>query len=154
MRLHEDRVLSGQFVWVECSDDQCLFPRHIETVDRENSVIRRIQRRIHVWAEKNFGKHPSWHPLLGMGEEMGELQHAYLKRAQGIRGTPEQHKAEIIDALGDFMVYMCEFTTDEGIDIEDTLDFVWTQVEKRDWTKNRLNGQVNQPPIPATGQKG
>lgn len=69
-------------------------------------TLQEIQKEHREWSLKNFGEHPTWHPLLGIQEEIGELAHAYLKREQGIRGTREEHDAAIKDAVGDVMIYL------------------------------------------------
>jgi len=76
-----------------------------------------IQKEIKVWSETNFGVRPEWHPLLGLFEEQGELAHAYLKKAQGIRGTPEQHDADMQDAVGDMVIYLLDFANAMGFDV-------------------------------------
>jgi NTP pyrophosphatase (non-canonical NTP hydrolase) len=82
-------------------------------------TMSEIQIEQRAWSERNFGTHPSWHPLLGMQEEAGELAHAYLKRAQGIRGTKEQHDAAIKDAIGDIMIYLMDFCSCLGVQLVD-----------------------------------
>lgn len=73
-------------------------------------LINQLQTEVNEWANRNFGTgHPSWHPLVGIIEEVGELSHCHLKMTQGIRGTKEQHTAGIIDALGDIVIYMCQY---------------------------------------------
>jgi NTP pyrophosphatase (non-canonical NTP hydrolase) len=105
------------------------------------TTLKQIQEEVKVWEKKNFGDRPGWQPLLGLQEEVGELAHHYLKRAQGIR-ISEDHNAGIADAVADIVIYLLDFCNTEGIDLEATLKATWQEVSKRDWTKNRLNGQV------------
>lgn len=44
--------------------------------------------------------------LMGMIEELGELTHAVLKAGQDIRGPAVKHHENMIDAVGDFTIYM------------------------------------------------
>lgn len=44
-----------------------------------------IQEEQRLWSRDNFGMSPTWQPILGVVEEVGELSHAYLKRSQNIR---------------------------------------------------------------------
>lgn len=65
-------------------------------------TIRQEQKQ---WEADNFGPPNAYHSTLGMIEEMGELAHSLLKKAQGIRGNAAEHEAAIIDALGDIGLY-------------------------------------------------
>lgn len=61
------------------------------------------------WVAKNF---PDPHipdpgeSVLGCIEELGELCHHWLKKAQNIRGSQEEHDAEMKDAVGDLTIYL------------------------------------------------
>ena len=89
------------------------------------------------WQIKNFpGNENSWHPLLGLQEELGELSHAYLKRAQGIR-VNEKHDENIKDAVGDIFIYLLDFCRREGISFEHCLDTAMDDVLVRDWEKDK-----------------
>lgn len=104
-------------------------------------MIRDMQRDHRVWIEDNFpGERPSWHPLLGIDEEVGELNHHFLKRVQGIR-TNENHRAGILDALGDIFIFMLDFANCEDIDLQDAILTARAVVYKRDWQKNRATGR-------------
>ena len=98
--------------------------------------ICEFQDEVFKWSLNNFGNQPSWKPLLGIGEEIGELNHAYLKREQEIR-TEESYQSEIEDALGDIFIYMCDFAAREDIDIESVIEKTWEKVSKRNWKKNK-----------------
>lgn len=67
-----------------------------------------IERR-NKWVAHNFPTQvddPGSENLLGCIEEAGELAHGFLKRQQGIRGTYEEHTANMRDAVGDIAVYL------------------------------------------------
>ena len=59
--------------------------------------FKQLQEEVREWSHRNFGLRPTYWPLLGAAEEIGELAHAHLKGEQCIRGTPEKH---IADAMG------------------------------------------------------
>jgi NTP pyrophosphatase (non-canonical NTP hydrolase) len=94
-----------------------------------------LQIDLEPWVAHNFGERPSWQPLLGLQEELGELSHAYLKRAQGIR-TNEDHNAGIRDAVADLVIFLADFCNAEGIDLEREVALTWAKVSQRDWKKN------------------
>jgi NTP pyrophosphatase (non-canonical NTP hydrolase) len=116
--------------------------------------LGKIQGEVTEWATKNFSSTPggrrSWQPLLGVFEEIGELAHAFLKRTQGIRGTPAEHNAAIRDAIGDLVIYLLDFAAMEGIDVEKAIEETWAQVSKRDWQKNKANGELPVEPLTFT----
>lgn len=102
-----------------------------------------FQRQQAEWVSKQpFAGGPSWHPLLGIAEEVGELAHAYLKQAQGIRGTVAEHTAAKQDAVGDILTYLADYCTREGFDLQAILETVWAQVQQRDWTADPATGSV------------
>jgi NTP pyrophosphatase (non-canonical NTP hydrolase) len=102
--------------------------------------LRDLQLQLGPWTEHNFGPRPSWQPLLGVQEEVGELAHAHLKAAQGIRGTPAEHAAAKFDAVGDILIFLADYCNRESIDMQQALEDTWAQVSKRDWKKNQLTG--------------
>ncbi len=72
-----------------------------QTFERLNALADIIDD----WANNNFEVHL---PELGMLEEIGELTHCILKRAQRIRGFEDFtfFQSQTKDAIGDIMVYM------------------------------------------------
>ena len=103
-------------------------------------TLNELQLQSSVWTKSNFGKHPSYQPLLGVVEEVGELAHAHLKNEQGIRGTPDEHRAAKIDAIGDIIIYLVDYCNQEDISIQKAVEDTWAQVKARDWTKDKLKG--------------
>lgn len=104
------------------------------------SALTRVQRELKPWQNHNFTGRPAWQPLLGVSEEVGELHHAYLKRAQNIRGTAEEHKAAIEDAIADIIVFLCDFANEEEIDVEAALNKTWDKVRTRNWRPEKGPG--------------
>lgn len=112
------------------------FPR--QPVPRTIGEIQEDQRE---WVRHNFGDRPAWHPLLGVQEEVGELAHAFLKREQGIRGTKQEHDEAIRDAVADIVIFLMDFCSASGIDLEAQVAATWEQVRLRDWRKDPAGGR-------------
>lgn len=104
-------------------------------------TLSEIQTDQILWSEWNFGKHPAWHPLLGIQEEVGELAHAFLKRTQGIRKN-QDHDAAIRDAVGDIVIYLMDFCSCEGIDLQEAVEDALDTVRKRNWKADPTSGAV------------
>lgn len=100
--------------------------------------LRGIQREQEEWALRNFGNVPSYQPLLGAVEELGELAHAHLKHIQGIRGFDQDAAAKDakIDAVADIIIYLLDYCNREGIDIESAVADTWDKVKQRNWKDN------------------
>lgn len=94
--------------------------------------LTKLQHEVGEWARKNFGERPSDDPLLGVGEEFGELCHAHLKQKQKIR-TGEDHFVKIKDAVGDIVIFLCDYCHVRGISLELCVEKAWDEVQKRDW---------------------
>ncbi len=94
--------------------------------------IRLIQEDQRGWIAHNFGSRPSWQPLLGVQEEVGELSHAHLKEAQGIR-THEDHEEQAKDACADIVIFLMDYCSARGWDLVDLVEMTWDEVRKRDW---------------------
>lgn len=103
--------------------------------------LDKIQDEIGAWNDKNFPDGTPDDVLIGATEELGELAHAHLKGKQGIRGTTQQHYDAACDALGDIAIYLMAYCHKRGISFEGCIDAAWDQVKKRDWTKNKENGE-------------
>lgn len=105
-----------------------------------NFSLNTIQEEQKIWAEKNFPNNPSYAPLLGVVEEVGELSHAYLKRLQNIRGTEDEHIAKMKDAIGDITIFLINFCNMENFNYQNIIKETWEEVQKRDWTNNKKTG--------------
>ena len=101
--------------------------------------LRQLQREMREWSERNFGEQPSYQPLLGVVEELGELAHAQLKEEQGIR-TNENHIEDAQDAVGDLLIFLMNYCSSRGWDVQEILERTWDSVKQRDWKKNPENG--------------
>jgi len=106
-------------------------------------TLRCFQLEHALWSHRNFPgsrKNPM-HGFMGMVEELGELSHALLKSAQGIRGSKAEHEAAAKDAVGDILIYMMDFCTKKGWSLQDILTETWAEVGQRDWTKHKKTGK-------------
>tara|TARA_Y100000310_G_scaffold36505_1_gene34346 strand:- start:75 stop:866 length:792 start_codon:yes stop_codon:yes gene_type:complete len=109
---------------------------------RESDPIRTAQREQVEWVKHNFGERPSWQPLLGAVEELGELAHAHLKQEQGIR-LHEDHEANAKDAVADVTIYLLDYCSSRGWDFVDLVVSTWAAVRKRDWKKNNETAHID-----------
>lgn len=106
-------------------------------------MLRKLQDEQRPWVQHNFGDRPSWMPLLGVMEEVGELAHAHLKKAQGIR-TNEDHDAKAADAVADIVIFLADYCSTVGIDLESVVLETWAEVRKRDWKANPVDAEMAQ----------
>ncbi len=97
--------------------------------------LRKIQAKHWEWAKKNFGKPPAHQPLLGALEELGELAHSHIKAEQGIRGSKEDHDAAGIDAVADILLFLMQYCSIKGWDMQDLLEGTAKEVWERDWVR-------------------
>jgi NTP pyrophosphatase (non-canonical NTP hydrolase) len=77
-----------------------------------------LQERHVEWVLRNFGESEEQHPFFGVIEETGELFHALLKLAQGIR-LNEAHEENIADAIGDILIYTMHLCETQGLKLSD-----------------------------------
>lgn len=125
------------------------------------NTLTLIQKEMRGWQKHNFPNRGVHIPLLGMGEEIGELAHvsednsqhivelcrtlgklyhAHIKKEQGIRKN-EDHDKNKKDAIADIMIYLIDYSNDHGYILYEILADVWAQVSSRDWVKFPKNGR-------------
>lgn len=84
-------------------------------------TMRRVATAVGVWASAQFGAGCSPQQidncLMGLLEETGEFTHAVLKMQQGIRGTPEEHKEAMKDAVADICVFLADLCERQSLDL-------------------------------------
>lgn len=104
--------------------------------------LRTLQKEVEKWALANFGEDvPQHQPLLGIGEEVGELMHAQLKYEQGIRGYDVQKFSEDAgDAIGDIMIYLVDYCNRAGFSLDECVRVTWEKVRRRNWKKDPEGG--------------
>jgi NTP pyrophosphatase (non-canonical NTP hydrolase) len=108
---------------------------------KNGSILNKIQKELKPWVKHNFGDRPSWMPLLGLIEELGELAHSHLKLAQEIR-ISEDHISQAKDSVGDIVIYLADYCSSMGFDLESLVQETWNEVKKRDWKKYPANGRT------------
>lgn len=106
--------------------------------------FRQLQAEQAKWAEHNFGDQPPEISFLGVVEEVGELAHTILKRKQGIR-TSEDHEAKGKDAVGDILIFLADFCTRSGWDLQEIIEQTWAEVSQRDWKANPVTAKKDAP---------
>ena len=104
-------------------------------------TFRQLQAEHGEWAKRNFGAdiNPAL-SLLGVMEELGELAHAHLKGVQRIRGTTAEHDAAAKDAIADCLIFLCDYTSRRGWDLQEIVEATWAEVRQRDWRANPASG--------------
>ena len=102
-------------------------------------VLKQLQDEQRPWVKHNFGERPAWQPLLGAVEEIGELAHAHLKHAQNIR-VSETHIENAKDAVADTVIYLADYCSAMGFDLETLVVETWDKVKQRDWKKYPSTG--------------
>lgn len=103
-------------------------------------TFRQLQAEQRAWVAHNFPDREVYYPLLGAVEELGELAHAHLKQLQGIRGTAAEHEAAAQDAVADAIIYLSDYCSARGFDLQALVETTWARVKQRDWKKDRLRG--------------
>jgi NTP pyrophosphatase (non-canonical NTP hydrolase) len=72
---------------------------------------------------------------------VGRLAHAFLKKSQGIRGTPEKHLQDIQENLIAIVRHCLLQSRVFGFDLTETVLSVWKEVQKRDFQLYPLTGK-------------
>ena len=111
------------------------------TVEKEDMNLSQLQREVGVWARRNFPKEKPYQPLLGIGEETGELMHAHLKMEQKIRGKAEEHQEAKEDAVGDILIFLAHYCELNDINLSWAVEKTWREVKQRDWRKHKRTGK-------------
>lgn len=102
--------------------------------------FRQLQDEQRPWREYNFPYRDSYYPLLGAVEEIGEIAHSYLKWKQAIRGTASEHYAKMADGVADAIIFLSDFCSAMGFDLQTLMEETWAEVKQRDWIKFPRNG--------------
>lgn len=92
-----------------------------------------FQLLVSQWSTETFGPHhgTGYRNLLGLSEEVGELCHAHLKGEQGIRHTPQEIERLKKDAVGDILIFLCNYCDSQGFNIRDCAAQAWGEIEGR-----------------------
>lgn len=108
------------------SDRQSTYPA------RTVEVLTRVQGEIREWSSRNFPNNTPYEPLQGMGEELGEMKHAFLKMRQGIRGSAEEHLAALRDGFGDFLIFFLDYSWRDDWEVADVVVPDWRRYGSRE----------------------
>lgn len=123
--------------------------RRAEDNEASASSFNELQYLTGVWRDHNFPVpdeihspqvQASFEQLAGMMEELGELSHAFLKQAQGIR-TDENLRDKEQDAIGDLVIYLCGYCDRRGLSLFECVNRAWLEVKDRDWVKYPETGR-------------
>lgn len=113
---------------------------------RYEDTLRVMQDERKLWAEKNFpGKGRDYTTLLGVVEEVGELAHAHLKAAEGIRYSTGEARQLKADAIGDTIVFLAAYCDENGFDLQACVVTAWNKVFMRDWVANPMDADKKVP---------
>ena len=115
--------------------------KNVEEGVSKLSILSSVQIEHERWRRKNFPIQESWHSLVGMMEELGELSHTHLKQVQNVR-RDKDFDEEARDALGDILIFMIGYANSRGYSLEEILKETWNRVKQRDWIKFPLNGKT------------
>lgn len=133
--LHRFRLVSDLYARCLCCGELVVYVGEGTYIGLHD--IQQDQRR---WQEHNFPGRESWVPLLGVVEELGEIAHAYIKKHQGIR-IQEDHTAKLKDGAADLVIFLCDFASSMGFDLEEEVRRTWAVVKQRDWKANPVTGR-------------
>lgn len=98
--------------------------------------IKTLQAEVNAWVEHNFGHDNELATVGGLGEEVGEVLRAAVKRSQGIRGTREEWDAELRKECADVLIKLCDVAAFYGFELADAVTERWSVVSARDWKAN------------------
>ena len=101
-----------------------------------------LQEKLAAWQGRNFGAPALSEIALGVGEEVGELHHAILKRTQRIRGMDDEgnFKEAAGDAIADATIYLIQLATALRLDFATLVHETAKHVMARDWVSNKQDG--------------
>ena len=102
-------------------------------------TFKQLQTEQKEWSAHNFPNRESYMPLLGVIEEVGELAHAHLKGEQSIRYTEDEVFLKKKDAIGDILIFLADYCTTNGLDMQEAIEDTWIKVKQRDWIKNPVS---------------
>jgi hypothetical protein len=70
----------------------------------------KLQKEVGEWVQYNFGDQASYRQILGMIEELGELDDALFRRANASSDSESREYLEAVcDAMADTVIYMADF---------------------------------------------
>jgi NTP pyrophosphatase (non-canonical NTP hydrolase) len=103
--------------------------------------LANLQIEQRIWMKQNFPDREPWMQLVGAMEELGELAHAHLKRAEKVRDGEAKFLEQAKDAVGDIVIFLAGYCNDNGLDLERCVADTWKKVRARNWIKCPVNGE-------------
>jgi NTP pyrophosphatase (non-canonical NTP hydrolase) len=96
-------------------------------------TLRQLQDELTPWVAHNFGDQPSWQPMFGIIEELGELGEACDRYKEVAKQLTYRNyatlgpdlddiKVDIRDAIADVVVYMANFCGKVDFDLQTIVD--------------------------------
>jgi NTP pyrophosphatase (non-canonical NTP hydrolase) len=99
-----------------------------------------IQWAIHAWHRMNFPHDDARDALLGVGEELGEVNRAQIKQSGGIRGSFEYWHQEKAKEIGDVLIGLINYCAWNDIDWLEALKDRWAVISRRDYIRYPEDG--------------
>jgi NTP pyrophosphatase (non-canonical NTP hydrolase) len=106
-----------------------------------------LQWAIHAWHRLNFPDDDARDALLGVGEELGEVNRAQIKQSGGIRGSFEYWHQEKAKEIGDVLIGLINYCAWNDIDWLEALQNRWSVISRRDYIRfpedggRKINGE-------------
>lgn len=83
-------------------------------MEKTNVNLSQIQAEQMEWSVRNFGQQPAHRPMLGIIEELCELDEALL-----LHEDTEESQKPVLDAIGDVAIYMLDYCGKRGWNLQD-----------------------------------
>lgn len=98
----------------------------------ENQIVNLVAMQADQieWSTRNFGQQPPHRPMLGIIEELCELEEAQLGDAD------ETTEASVLDAVGDVSIYMLDYCGKRGWSMQE----LWDARACPEWLDNFVMG--------------
>ena len=105
----------------------------------ENQIVNlvKMQDEQIAWSLRNFGQQPPHRPMLGIVEELCELEEALLMGEDHIGGV-EEYKKDVLDAVGDVGIYMLDYCGKRGW----SMDALWQARACPEWLEDFTIGEA------------
>lgn len=95
-------------------------------------MLRKLQKEVREWSNKNFPDKKPHQPLIGIMEEIGELSHVRLKYEQELYQLPYYYQ-ETKDGVADLFIFLLDYCNQVGIDFDDALKEGWEYIQTRNY---------------------
>lgn len=107
-------------------------------MENQNVDLVAIQVEQVEWSVRNFGQQPAHRPMLGIIEELCELEEAQLHGVDEFV-SEEAYKEAILDAIGDTAIYMLDYCGKRGWSMQE----VWNARACPEWLVDFVLGEEN-----------